>query len=214
MLAVVALAAGLGGSPKPALSAPANAACPAFASPAFATGAATCPALEISGRFDATGASIDPAFDVSVPSADLARPAEGGATLAGFAADGRALFALPIAANGAFHVYVSLAPAAQQLLVRLRLTAGSTTAERTASTGAEATAELIAVSEQRVIVAWNASAFPAIRVAESPEKAPIASGSGTSTYEQMAVDTRVRRVYVVFSDGVRSTTRGFTIFGR
>jgi hypothetical protein len=40
------------------------------------------------------------------------------------------------------------------------------------------------------------------------------SGSGSSTYEQMSVDTHARLVYIEFSDGLHSTTRVFSIFGR
>ena len=150
-----------------------------------------------------------------VPPAELVRPTPtAGGFLAGYAADGRRLFVLPIAANGAFHLYVPLATAAQQSLARLEVTTAGARAERVANAPAEATAEIISLDETKAIVAWNARAFPSIRVKESPERNAIAIGSGSSTYEQMSVDTRARIVYVEFSDGVRSTTRAFTIFGR
>ena len=215
MLAAALILAGLFGAPKDTHAPPIAATCPATPEGAFVGGATTCPALELSGVADATGASLDPAFDVSVPPAELVRPTPtAGGFLAGYAADGRRLFVLPIAANGAFHLYVPLATAAQQSLARLEVTTAGARAERVASAPAEATAEIISLDETKAIVAWNARAFPSIRVKESPERNAIAIGSGSSTYEQMSVDTRARIVYVEFSDGVRSTTRAFTIFGR
>jgi hypothetical protein len=215
MLAAALILAGLFGAPKDTHAPPIAATCPATPEGAFVGGATTCPALELSGVADATGASLDPAFDVSVPPAELVRPTPtAGGFLAGYAADGRRLFVLPIAANGAFHLYVPLATAAQQSLARLEVTTAGARAERIASAPAEATAEIISLDETKAIVAWNARAFPSIRVKESPERNAIAIGSGSSTYEQMSVDTRARIVYVEFSDGVRSTTRAFTIFGR
>jgi hypothetical protein len=218
MLAAVALVAGLLGGSKLA-AVPENLGCPALpattiVATTIVSTAAQCPALEVSGNVGQGTVSIDPAFDVSVSAAQLARTTEGNAVLAGFAADGRQLFSLPVAALGAFHVYVPLATAAQQQVARLTLASDRGSAERRAAPGAETGAEIISLSDQRVILAWNANAFPAIRVAESPEKTPIATGSGSSTFEQMTIDTRSRRLYVTFSDGVRSTTRGFTIFGR
>ena len=215
MLAAALILAGLFGAPKDTHAPPIAATCPATPEGAFVGGATTCPALELSGVANATGASLDPAFDVSVPPAELVRPTPtAGGFLAGYAADGRRLFVLPIAANGAFHLYVPLATAAQQSLARLEVTTAGARAERVASAPAEATAEIISLDETKAIVAWNARAFPSIRVKESPERNAIAIGSGSSTYEQMSVDTRARIVYVEFSDGVRSTTRAFTIFGR
>jgi hypothetical protein len=215
MLAAALILAGLFGAPNFVRTLPGTATCPATPDVGFVSGAITCPALEVSGFADATGASLDPAFDVSIAPAELARPLpSAGALLAGFAADGRRLFALPIAANGAFHLYVPLATAAEQNLARLEVTTAGARAERVASSPAEATAEIISLDEAKAIVAWNARAFPSIHVMESGGRAPIAVGSGSSTYEQMSVDTRSRTVYVEFSDGVHSTTREFTIFGR
>jgi hypothetical protein len=214
MLAVAVLVAGLFGGSKHDMV-PASLGCPPVPTAPIAPTAVRCPALDVSGRIDATGAAIDPAFETSAPVAELVRPAESGPVLAGYAADGRQLFAVHVAASGPFHLYVPLATAAQDVLARLTLTDDRISAERTASKPvAEAEAEIISTSDERVIVAWNATAFPAIRVANGPEESPAAFGSGTSTYEQMTVDTRARRVYVTFSNGVRSVTRGFTIFGR
>jgi hypothetical protein len=214
MLAMITLVAGLFGGPKPAFTEPASATCPVAPVATFTTRALTCPALEVTGSVDQNGVAIDPAFDVSAEPAKLARPSDGMAVLAGFAADGHQLFALPFAATGAFHVYVPLATQAQQQLVRLTLTTDRGTAERTQSPASMPAAEIISLSEDRVIVAWNAAAYPTIRIAEGPEKPPLTAGAGSSTYEQVSVDTRARRLYVTFSDGVHSTTRGFTIFGR
>jgi hypothetical protein len=214
MLAMIVLVAGLFG-PKPAYTAPAGATCPVAPAATFATRALTCPALEVSGSADANGVAIDPAFDVSIEPAKLARPSDGAAAvLAGFAADGRQLFALPFAANGPFHVYVPLPTQAQQQLERLTLTTEHGAAERKRAPSGAPAAEIISLSDDRVIVAWNADAYPTIRIAEAAGKAALAVGAGTSTFEQVSVDTRARRLFVTFSDGVQSTTRGFTIFGR
>jgi hypothetical protein len=215
MLAAALILAGLFGAPKETHAPPIAATCPVSPEGAFVAGATTCPALEVSGFADATAASLDPAFDVSIPPVQFARPVQSaGALLAGYAADGRRLFTLPIVANGAFHLYVPLATTAQQTLARIEVTTPSARAARVAGVPADATAEIISLDEGKAIVAWNARAFPSIRVKESPERNAIAVGSGSSTYEQMSVDTRARIVYIEFSDGVRSTTHAFAIFGR
>jgi hypothetical protein len=214
MLAVAVLVAGLFGAPRHA-GPPPGAGCPAVPVAAFVTTATSCPALEISGRVDATGATLDPAFDVSAAPADLARIADGDAVLTGYAADGRTLFSLPVPARGAFHIYVPLGTAAQELVDRLTLSTETTFAERTSSPVADLAAEIISLSEQRVIVAWNAHAFPAIRVYERQgDRTPAGTGAGSSTFEQTTIDTRARRLYITFSNGVRSLTREFSIFGR
>jgi hypothetical protein len=212
MLAAVALVAGLFGPSKP--TAPTIAPCPTAPMQTFATTLAACPALEISGRIDPTGVVLDPAFDVVVPPAELARASDSGALLAGFTSDGRRLFVLPIAASGPFHLYVPLAPFALQAMARITLASPVGATERIATSPAEATAEIISIDDRRVIVAWDAVAFPAIRMAETPEGRPIAYGTGVATYEQTSVDTRARIVYLTFSNGVRSVARAFTIFGR
>jgi hypothetical protein len=214
MLALAVLVAGLFGGTRHATPPP-GAGCPAVPVAAFVTTATSCQALEISGRVDASGAALDPAFDVSVPPAELARIADGDAVLAGYAADGRMLFSLPVPARGAFHVYVPLSAPAQQLVDRLTLSTATAFAERTSAPVADIGAEIISLSEQRVIVAWNAHAFPAIRVAERPDdRTPVGTGAGSSTFEQTTIDTRARRLYITFSNGVRSLTRSFSIFGR
>ena len=150
MLAAALILAGLFGAPKDTHAPPIAATCPATPEGAFVGGATTCPALELSGVANATGASLDPAFDVSVPPAELVRPTPtAGGFLAGYAADGRRLFVLPIAANGAFHLYVPLATAAQQSLARLEVTTAGARAERVASAPAEATAEIIHSRERK-----------------------------------------------------------------
>jgi hypothetical protein len=216
MLAAALILAGLFlGAPKETHTSPDAATCPATPETAFVAGATTCPALEVSGFAGGTGVSLDPAFDVSIAPAELARPTQNAsAVLAGYAADGRRLFILPIAGNGAFHLYVPLAPAAQQILARIEVSTSGARAERIASAPADAVAEIISLDEGKAIVAWNARAFPSIRIKERTERPAIAVGSGSSTYEQMSVDTRARLVFIEFSDGVHSTTRAFAIFGR
>ena len=211
MLAAALIVAGLFASSKPVV--PVTAACPASPEATFVAAARACPALEISGSVDARGVTLDPVYDVSAMPADFTRPAEG-AVVTGYAADGRRLFAFPVGANGAFHAFVPLALPAQQILARVVLANGDTRSERVAVAHGEPEAEIVALDDGRAIVAWNAHAFPAIRVRESPDRAPIAAGAGTSTFEQMSVDTRVSRIYVEFSDGVRSVSRTYTIFGR
>ena len=200
MLAAAALVAGLLGQAKAVRA---------------TTEIVASPALEVAGRIDGTGVSLDPVYDVSVPPAELVRPAQDGALLTGYAADGRRIFAIAVAANGPFHIYVPLAPASQRVLARITLSNGAPGRPFAAANGpADPAAEIISLDDHSVIVAWNASAFPEIRVRESPDGAPIATGDGSGTYEQISVDTRARRLYIEFSDGVRSTARAFSIFGR
>ncbi len=169
MLAAALILAGLFGAPKDTHPPSAAATCPATPEAAFVVGATTCPALEVSGFAGASGASLDPAFDVSIPPAEFARPVQtAGAFLAGYAADGRRLFTLPIEANGAFHIYVPLADVAERNLARLEISTASAHAERIANPPADAVAEIISLDEGKAIVAWTARAFPSIRVKESP----------------------------------------------
>ena len=214
MLAMATLVVGLFGSPRPAHSPSSEATRPVAPAATFVTSARACPAVEISGSADADGVSLDPAFDVSVAPAQLTRPGDGGALLSGFSSDGRTLFTLPVATNGAFHLYVPLAAVTQATLTRLTLAYGRNSTERAASEGREQSAEIIPTDESNVIVAWNAALYPAIRVAEKPGGATIAAGSGTSTFEQLPVETRARILYIDFSDGVRSFARSISIFGR
>jgi hypothetical protein len=214
MLAMATLAVGLFGSPRPAHTPASEATCPTAPAATFVTAAHACPAIEISGSADADGVALDPAFDVSVAPAQLTRPGDGGALLSGFSSDGRTLFTLPVAANGAFHLYVPLGVTAQEALTRLTLAYGRNTTQREASEGREQSAEIIPTDESNVIVAWNAALYPAIRVAEKPDGVVVGSGSGTSTFEQLPVETRARVLYIVFSDGVRSFARSIAIFGR
>jgi len=214
MLAMATLVVGLFGSPRPAHTPPSEATCPTAPVKTFVTAARACPAVEISGSADAGSVSLDPAFDVSVAPAQLARPGDGGALLSGFASDGRTLFTLPVATNGAFHLYVPLTGASQDALTRLTLAYGRNSTQRDASDGREQSAEIIPTDESNVIVAWNAALYPAIRVAEKPDGALIGTGSGTSTFEQLPIETRARVLYIVFSDGVRSFARSIAIFGR
>jgi hypothetical protein len=215
MLAAALLVAGLFGAPRPVHSAAAGGACPGTPVATVTAAARRCPAVEISGRADATGLSLDPAFDVEIDPEALARPVEGGALLTAFASDGRTIFALPIAASGAFHLYVPLATSAMDAIDRISLTNGDASVSRTRSASLQkTTAELISTDDDHVIVAWDARAFPAIRVKESPDRAPVGTGNGTSTFEQLTVNTRAHRLYIEFSDGVRSFTEAYAIFGR
>lgn len=214
MLSLALLLATLFESPKPAVPSPARVTCPA--SPANVTtlpAAGTCAALEISGRIDAAGVTLDPAFDVDVAPVELARPGHGDAVLAGYSADGRTVFAQSFSADGAFHLYVPLSQPLAQSVTRLELTAGGATAKETATAHREPQADTLSLDSAHYLLAWNAHAFPAVRVSAA-SAAPILLTGGTSTYEQRTLDGTARSIVVEFSDGVRSTTRSYRIFGR
>jgi hypothetical protein len=210
MLVLATTLAALFGAAKPA-ALPIRP-CPAVPVAVIETSARTCPALEVSGRTDASALALDPAYDVMVPPAELARPGRGEAMLAGYAADGRTLFALPVAAGAPFHAYVPLAPALASALARLALTANGATVDRTATTHAEPAGEAISVDETHALFAWNARLFPGVRIGDGT--GAQAFGSGSSTYQQLGVATRARRLVVEFSDGLHSATRTFAVFGR
>ena len=156
---------------------------------------------------------LEPVFDIDAPPESLTRIGVGSALLVGSAGDGRLLFAVALDVSGAFHVDLPLSPEAEIALVRLRLITSAGTVERTGDAHGAPKAEAIATNDTSGVLAWNARAFPAVRV--SVARGPVvAYGTGTSTYEQIDVPTDVRRIVVEFSDGLHSTTRTLQIFGR
>jgi len=214
MLSLALVLATIFGSPKAPAPSPLHVACPANPA-AFTTAPAarTCPAIELSGRVDANGVALDPAFDVDVAPAELARPGHGDAVVAGYAADGRALFAQSFSAAGSFHLYVPLSPALAQSVQRLELVSGDAKTDVVASSHREPEVESLSLDSGRYLIAWNAHEFPSVRV-DPPQGAPILLSGGTSTYEERTVEDASRRIVVEFSDGVRSITRAIRIFGR
>ena len=192
----------------------ASSACPDAPVGVIATAAVLCPALDVSGSVGPTGVTIDPAFDLIVRPAELSRPeVAGNATLSAFNADGQLLFSLPFNARGPFHLDVPLNPAVAQSIRLIRVVSGTVNAQRAATVHGDANAETIATDDRNVVFAWNAHAFPAIRISTDAESEPtFASGAGT--YEQLTLGTAARRLSVDFSDGVRSTKRVFSVFGR
>ena len=120
---------------------------------------------------------------------------------------------LPFFGRGTFRLDVPLSPAAEQAIHLIRVVAASANAERTATAHGEATAETIATDDRDIVFAWNARAFPAVRIATDTEP-DTTYASGTGTYEQLTIATAAHRLTVDFSDGVRSTKRTFAVFGR
>jgi hypothetical protein len=214
MLSLALLLGTLFESPKPAQPSPLHVTCPT--SPAtFGTLPAlgTCAALEIAGHIDSGSVALDPAFDVDVAPSALARPGHGDAVLAGYAADGRTVFAQSFSADGAFHLYVPLSRTLAQSVARLELVASGSTVDVTATAHREPQAETLSLDAGHYLLAWNAREFPSVRVSTATA-APILLSEGKSTYEQRTLDGTARTIVVEFSDGVRSTTRPFRIFGR
>jgi hypothetical protein len=192
----------------------AQAQCPATPLAAIETSAQNCAALEVSGRIDATGATLDPAFDVHVPAAELTRPVPGSAALVGYGADGRALFSFPFIAAGAFKIHVALASPLASALTRLVLTANGQSVERTAVSGDVPSAEAVATDDTTVVLAWNARSFPALRVATASQGALVGYATGSGTFEQTSFRTSARRLTVSFSDGIHSFDRTLSVMGR
>ena len=193
---------------------PPQAGCPTAPAQTYATTPRACPALDVAGRIDASGVSLDPAFDVAVPVASLLRPVASPAMLAGYDAEGREVFAVPVPSTGLFHADVPLAPAMLRGLARLRLVAPSGTSEQVAHTRSEPAAEAVVADDAHAVFTWNANAYPAIRIATEPGTQPIAYAGGTATLEETTLETRARRLYVQFSDGVRSVEKSVPVFGR
>ncbi len=189
-------------------------ACPEAPTGIFTTAAPFCPALEVSGSVVPGAVTVDPAFDLVVRSTQLSHPEVGGnATISAFGADGVLLFSMPFAARGAYRLDLPLAPGAAQAIRLLRVASGPLKAERTATIHGEPNAETIATDDRDMVFAWNARAFPAVRIATDAEP-DITYASGTGTYEQLTIPTTAHRLSVDFSDGVRSTKRTFAVFGR
>ncbi len=187
--------------------------CPSAPELAYRTSALRCPALDVSGRVDATPA-LDPVFDVETSPNTFVRLGRGLAALVGTASDGRVLFEVPLEATNAFHVTVPLAPQAEAALARLRLVTPFGTVERIATVHAEPVAEAIATSDIAGVFAWNARAFPGVRIAAVRGGPYVAVGGGDGTYEQLNVPTASNVLVVEFSDGLHSTTRTVRFFGR
>lgn len=196
------------------VQAPHAAICPSVPALPFVAGAQSCPGLEISGRVDGSGVVLDPAFQVVVAAAQFSRPGRADAVLSGYGADGRSIFAFTFEANGPFHLYVPLAPAAAQSLARLHLSTAVGSSEQVPVSHGEPDAEVIAVDDAHVLFAWNARTFPAIRISNAPGTPPVAVGTGSSTYQEMTFASGARRLVVDFSDGIHSATRTFRVFGR
>jgi hypothetical protein len=188
--------------------------CPAGV-PVAVSGVRSCPALDVSGSIDASGARLDPIFDVAVPPEELTPVAPAlGAQLFGYGVDGSVLLSVTVPANGPFHVFVPLAPAAAQAIARVRLVAGAISTERTAPMRQEPSAEVVSLGDSRLLVAWNARQYPSIRISTAQGAAPFAFGSGSDTYQQMTIASTARYLVIEFSDGVRSETRTIQAFGR
>lgn len=190
-----------------------------FSTPVVASGVPaglTCPALEISGRADRVNPALDPAFDASVAPSRFpaSAPVAPEGVLQGLDAQGRVIFAQTMNAGGDFHTFVPLPEAVARELVRLRLTIGSAVVERSAAMHGEPSVETISVDDSHVLLAWNGSLFPGLRVHESPGGPLVAVASGTSTFDQVTITTSSGRLTLDFSDGVRSVTRTVRVFGR
>jgi hypothetical protein len=213
MLATLSLVALLL-DPRPPISGSARATCPATPFDLVAATSRVCDALEVTGRIDDSSVSLDPAFDIRAPETELARPAAGTATLAGYNRDGGTVFTFPFTASGSFRLVIPLSRELAASLTRLTLTASGATFERTAASADEPGAEALAVDDAHVIFIWNALHYPAIRISDARNGAPIQSAAGTGTFEQVGVSTTAGKFVVSFSDGVRSTTRTVEVFGR
>jgi len=214
MLSLALVLATIFGSPKAPAPSPLHVACPANPAAYTALPAArTRPAIELTGRIDASGVVLDPAFDVEVAPSELAHPGHGDAVIAGYAADGRALFAQSFSATGSFHLYVPLSSALAQSVQRLELVSGDVKTEVVASSHRDPEVESLSLDSGRYLLAWNAHEFPSVRI-DPPQGAPILLTGGTSTYEERTVDDSSHTVVVEFSDGVQSITRPIRIFGR
>ena len=178
------------------------------------TSAGDCPVLEVSGTIDPNTTSLDPAFDLVVHPTHLTRAeATGNATLVAYNADGQVVVSFPFTARGEYRLDVPLAPALAQSVRVVRVVTASASAEQRPTVHHDASAETIAADDRNVLFAWNARAFPSVRITSDANPKPTYA-SGVSTYEQLTVPTTSRRITVDFSDGVRSETRTFNVFGR
>jgi hypothetical protein len=183
-------------------------------SSATAPGPAVCPALEVSGTIDPDPATLDPAFDVVVPAARLARPEpDGNATLLGYNAAGQLVVNFRFSAHGSYSLDISLPPAAEESIRVLRVVTATGNATRTGTDHGEPTAEPISTDDSDIVFAWNAQIFPAIKI--MPVGDPnTTEASGASSYNEVTVATKSHYLNVNFSDGVRSEIRSLEVFGR
>jgi hypothetical protein len=224
MLAVALLFATLLDPGRPYAVAQQRAACPSTPVDAIAAPDRTCPAIEITGHIDETGVGLEPAFNVlaapsqftpsskwmalanQVPPAALAR-------LDGYA-DGKQLFEFAFVASGRFKLVLPLAPPLAAAMTRLTLTAGGASFELVAASPAVPVAEAIAIDDFRTLFAWNAQAFPAVRIAIDRRQEPIAIAAGSQTFQEIQLRTVAQRLVVSFSDGVHSVDRTVSVTGR
>lgn len=189
--------------------------CPDVPGPVLTATAPACPAVDVSGKTDAAGVAVEPAFDILVPSASLTRtPRSGNATLSGYDANGALVFTQTFIAEGPFHVDVPLSPTRAQQVRRLRLVTSSGIAERSATAHGEPSAESVVTGDRQILLAWDAHQFPALRVTAENDQTSTSYLSGTSTFEQVTLGMTARRLLIDFSDGVRSVTRRFNVLGR
>ncbi len=184
---------------------------------ATATHVASCSALEVNGTVAANRVTVEPAFDLLLPPEKLSQPnATGNAALEAYDGSNQLVFRFPFNARGEYRIDVPLAASVEQSIRRLRVINGSAYADRTASLHGDVSAETFPRYDHSVVLAWNALAFPAIRIAtiaiDHNEDASYASG--TESFQQIRLETTSPRLIIDFSDGVRSTRRIFTVFGR
>lgn len=173
-----------------------------------------CPVIEVSGSIVGTNVTIDPAFDLLARPAAQSRPeTDGNATLTAYNVAGQLLVTFPFSASGVYRVDVPLSPAIAESVHVLRVTTASASAERVATTHGEPSVETIAINDSNVVLAWNAQAFPALRITAEGE-AGVAYVAGKGTYQQSSLHSKARRISIDFSDGVRSVKRTFAVFGR
>jgi len=177
----------------------------------------TCSALEVAGRVAAGSLALDPSFQVRVKPEMLAHPVNPGAPAAmlqGFGEDGSLLFAFALEPSASFHLYLPVDVRTLSQLAALRLGFGATAIERTRAAGAVPEAEVIDADASHILVAWDGTRFPAVRILDAASGRVLGYGIGAGTYTQLTLETSAPRVTVEFSDGVRSAARTYPVFGR
>jgi len=214
MLAVLTLAALLAQSSRTAATESGRAGCPVSPVEPFVVSPRICDVIEVTGRIDQSGVTLDPAFDGHAPQSDFARPVPGSATLSGYDRAGALLFEFPFSAEGAFHLVLPLAATTAHELAHLTLSANGETAERYGTGAFEPSVETISTSDSNLVFIWNAHAFPGIRIESARDHSTILTSQGADSYEQVNVATSERSFIVSFSDGVRSIQRTVHVMGR
>jgi hypothetical protein len=216
MLAVFLLAAVASKSPP----------CPVLPVETFVASSRVCDVLEVTGRIDSTAVTLDPAFNDRAPAREMSRPEPGPATLAAYDKSGAVIFTFPFVAEGPFRLVIPVAPGYAGQIARLTLSANGATFDResteahgvpfdvTAIPLSGATAEAVEADEGHIVFAWDAHEYPAVRIANAADGAPIATVSGAQTFEQIYISTRAVRLVVSFSDGVHSVMRTVEVTGR